>query len=594
MRNPFVRFERQGLGPAVGVDSRCGEEKSRAAQSAGKSKEVIDMKNGYKWMGVYWLLVLILCVFATRPAMGESSGTTGASFLKIPVGPRAAAMGSAYTAVAEQPYALHYNPAALASERWELSAMHQDQFGSVRFDYFGLSAPAIKKRSSWGLSFIRLAIDDYARTETDDGIKFTNSDIAITGTYAHRIFKQLTLGVSGKIIKQTLSVYTANGWALDFGAHLKVNPRLSIGASVLHIGPKITFIAIGDPLPTTIRVGGAFKLLPRGNLLATLDYWQPKYDVDNVGIGVEYRPNRFVALRGGYQLGTDFTGFDASTYGVTFDFENFGMEYAFVPREKLGDVHRAGMNVSFGKKPQVIASAKPKKPVRRARDVARRSAESRAAKRPGTREPGERTARPASRPSSQPAAEGQSVRRPAPSRPAESTRPTPTRQPDAATSDMMSLRRSSVPAQSPVESRPRSTAAPVSSTPVPPNIPIMSEETLPPELEEKPVARPSMAPESPGQAPRVVESMQLPAEESRESKDKIVQEKIKLASSLMKEQRFMEASVIVRSALTVDPRNVPLWYLLSENLYRLGEYDNAMQAVNTALGIIRGTSAGGQ
>lgn len=534
------------------------------------TKEVIQMDNSNKWMGAYWLLVLILCIGASLPAMGASSGTTGASFLKVAVGSRPAAMGTAYTAVAEEPYALHYNPAAIGfTDRWDLSAMHQDQFGQVAFDYVGLAAPAIKNKSAWGISFVRMAVSDYARTELEDGAKFTNSDLALTGTYAHRIFKPLVVGISGKIIKQTLAQYTANGWAVDLGAHLKVNSRLSLGASILHIGPKITFIAIGDPLPTTFRVGGAFRLLPRGNLLATMDYWMPKDDSKGLGLGMEYRPNRFVALRGGYQLGTDFTGFNASTYGVTFDFENFGIEYAFVPREKLGDVHRAGINVSFGgKKPQVVA-ARPTRPARKR----------------------ERVSRPV-----EPKVEAPvpSISSAAPTEAAAGYYEPPARQsvpedPSAQTgsvSDMMSLRRTAPAVQLPVAEekpaairiqpeepydRPVGLEPEKSSPATPEGVPAEVAEAI---KEERAAAEPAeMAP-----TPAV----------SRESREAIIQEKISIASSLMKDKRYQESVAVIRSGLTVDQRNVPLLYLLSECLYKTGEYDQAMEAVNRAMEIIHG------
>lgn len=566
-------------------------------------KEVIRMENRSRWKGivgengplwVYFLLVLTICISASIPAMGASSGTTGAAFLKVSVGPRPAAMGSAYTAVAEEPYALHYNPASISStDRWDLSAMHQDQFGQVRFDYFGLAAPAIKNRSAWGVSFIRMAIDDYARTENDDGIKFTNADIAISATYAHRILKPLSIGISGKMIKQTLSIYTANGWAVDVGTHLKVNSRLSLGAALLHIGPKITFISIGDPLPTVFRVGGAFKLLPRGNLLATMDYWVPKDDAKGVGFGMEYRPSRFVAFRGGYQLGSSFTGFNASTYGVTFDFENFGIEYAFVPREKLGDVHRAGLNVSFGgKKPQVVAS-RQESPYRRGRSPRRtRGAAEEDRSRAAETAPEARGTRHRAEGSSEASPVFVPVQKAAP-KAASAVVEEPPRA--GSMSDMMSLRTTASASPSAVES-PASVPAerPYYELPLIEKEVGVKRET-PEAITVRPVRQEQMTEDVVAEKEStLVQAEGVPAVSPApaQSKEAIVQEKTAIATGLMKEQRYLEASVILRSALSEDPRNVPLWYLLSESLYKNGEYDRAMEAVNNALTIIHGGRSG--
>lgn len=603
------------------------------------------MKMRNKWMGVlreygwvwtYDLLVLMLVAMAAVPAMGESTGTTGAAFLKVPVGPRAAAMGAAFTAVPEGPYSLYYNPASISQrEKWELSAMHQNQFAQIRFDYFGLTAPILKNRSAFGVSFIRMAVDDYARTELDDGAKFTNSDISLMGSYAHQIVKPLSVGVNAKLIKQTLAQYTANGWALDFGALLKINPRLSLGAAIQHIGPDITFIAIGDPLPTTFRVGGAFRLLPRGNLLATMDYWLPKDDADVFGFGVEYRPNRFVAFRGGYQVGTDFTGFDASSLGLSFNFENFGLEYAFVPREKLGDVHRAGINVTFGKsKPQVVA-AQPQKPQRRrttatyrpdASDVrsqaARPTRPTATSRRDGAAESAQVYApsRPPRRRGDAAAPSYGAGRRPA-TEGSDGYETSDARTESGGVSDIISLRNrpaeqtpAPVTVQAPVRAAPRKTvaASPATVRSVPPPATAPARRVAPPapstSEDATPVYTPrarqteeaALAPEAPPSTqrsalssprsalkpppPAVTESPVV----SQESKDRIAQEKLTLASNLMRDKRYEEAAAIARSGILEDPQNVPLWYLLSECLYSLERYDEAMEAVNKALGIIHG------
>ncbi|MBI4179941.1 PorV/PorQ family protein [bacterium] len=544
------------------------------------------MEQSNKWVGAYWIWVAMVFALAASPAMGASTGTTGASFLKVAVGPRAAAMGTAYTAVAEEPYASYYNPAAIAgTDRWELSAMHQDQFAQVSFDYVGLAAPAIRGKSAWGVSIVRMAVDDYFRSELDDGSKFTNQDLALTGTYAHRIVKPLAIGASFKLIRQTLANINASGWAVDLGAHLKVNPRLSLGASLSNMGPDITFISIGDPLPTTFRVGGAFRLLPRGNLLATMDYWIPKDDADAAGIGLEYRPSKYFALRGGYQIGSDFTGFDASTYGVTFSFEHFGIEYAFIPREKLGDVHRAGLNVRFGgSKPEVVASRPERQVRRRARQMETPREEPRQIERRAPAGPPASTDRSGSAESYYQIPVQREAPKPVEEVPAEVTAAIAEASQQSAFSDHMALRRG-VPAPLPVDAQ--TVKPPVVSPPtaVEEARPLRREEPLstapPPTAPPPPEASPSMAPLGAGAAPSVA---------PRAVSDKsaaITQEKISIAAGLLKQARYEEAIVIIRSGLSEDPVNVPLWYLLSETYYKAGEYDRSMEAVSRALEILQ-------
>ena len=68
-------------------------------------------------------LALAGLVFASG-AVEASPGSTTATFLLVPVGGRPVALGGAYTALAEDAYALHYNPAGLARAPREVAFAH--------------------------------------------------------------------------------------------------------------------------------------------------------------------------------------------------------------------------------------------------------------------------------------------------------------------------------------------------------------------------------------------------------------------------------------------------------------------------------------
>ena len=61
-------------------------------------------------LGMFWCLTA--AAYAS-PFSQDENGTTALAFLKVPMGPRGAGMGSAYTAVAEGPESLWWNPAGL-------------------------------------------------------------------------------------------------------------------------------------------------------------------------------------------------------------------------------------------------------------------------------------------------------------------------------------------------------------------------------------------------------------------------------------------------------------------------------------------------
>src|SRR5688572_21501094 len=62
------------------------------------------------------------------------SGTSGGSFLNIPVGARAVAMGEAYTALADDVSSLYWNPAGLAFMRQsQASFMYNPSFNDLTY-----------------------------------------------------------------------------------------------------------------------------------------------------------------------------------------------------------------------------------------------------------------------------------------------------------------------------------------------------------------------------------------------------------------------------------------------------------------------------
>src|ERR1700690_2853840 len=79
-----------------------------------------------------------------------SPGTESASFLDIPVGAGPAALGSAYSALATDAYALVYNPAGLAFlQDHQVAAQHLDYLESVHYEFL---SGAYRTREGRGLA----------------------------------------------------------------------------------------------------------------------------------------------------------------------------------------------------------------------------------------------------------------------------------------------------------------------------------------------------------------------------------------------------------------------------------------------------------
>jgi len=103
----------------------------------------------------YLSVGVFIAAFALWPSKVQAvaSGTEGAAFMDIPVGAGPAALGSAYTALAQDAYAPIYNPAGLGFlVHPEVAAQHLSYLESVHYEFgsfvFPLSAQHSELRSS--------------------------------------------------------------------------------------------------------------------------------------------------------------------------------------------------------------------------------------------------------------------------------------------------------------------------------------------------------------------------------------------------------------------------------------------------------------
>jgi hypothetical protein len=124
------------------------------------------------WISRTGSLALALLLGAAAPALGQGTlggqraGTSSATFLRIGVGARAVGMGESFVAVANDPSAIYWNPAGLASlQRRELAVSHVEWPADVSFSHLTLVLPSRRFGGSIGLQLGVLATDIEETTE---------------------------------------------------------------------------------------------------------------------------------------------------------------------------------------------------------------------------------------------------------------------------------------------------------------------------------------------------------------------------------------------------------------------------------------------
>lgn len=303
------------------------------------------------------LLWILLIVVLPASASAGDVGDSGALFLRTGMGARAAGMGEAFSAVAEDASAIYWNPGAMAAVLGtNLLFMHNEYFQSVR-----LEQAALTHETDWGtfgLSFTGLYMDEMDRYEDVPSSvplgTFSAYDVSFSLAYARYLLPNLAAGISAKWIYENIDETTAKGYAFDAGLYYVSGiPGVKIAAVVANLGPPLKFendhfSGAEFDLPAMARVGVSYeKKIPsiRGGMLVAFDMMFPNDGSSKQLIGGEYNYLGKLFLRAGYKAGYDSQG---PTFGLGVAWRKFAFDYAVILVENdLGDSHRVGFVFSL-------------------------------------------------------------------------------------------------------------------------------------------------------------------------------------------------------------------------------------------------------
>jgi long-subunit fatty acid transport protein len=303
-------------------------------------------------------LVLALLAMASFAQAGDGAGSSGAEFLTIGVGARPAGMADAYSGLADDVHALHYNPAGAALlRRRELALDHDSYAPGVNHEWVGYAHP-----TAWGtfggsanLLFVA-PFESYDAFDSPSG-KTSASDMAYQFSYATTVTEKWAVGLSAKYIRSRLHDVTASTLAGDVGAMWTPLPRLRVGASALNFGPGLRYLAATSDLPTTLRGGASWTPLDphefRNTITLAVDVEKRREETARLGGGLELCYDNSLALRaGGRSLPGSGTGLTLGLGVYLFRDDSKGFEvdfdYAFAAAGDFSTSHRAGLVFKFG------------------------------------------------------------------------------------------------------------------------------------------------------------------------------------------------------------------------------------------------------
>ena len=322
------------------------------------------------------LLVAVLA--AAPPARAQFSlgqqraGTSSGTFLRIGVGARAIGLGESFVAVANDPSAIYWNPAGLASiQRREAAFSHIEWPADIRFEHVAMVLPVRRLGGSLAFQFgvLSTTIDETTELQPfGTGRSFFYSDLVVGGAYARRWTDKLLVGAGVKYVREDLGSEvggpTTNAALVDIGSIYYLGyGSVRIATSLSNFGPELrpggefrspvtgevrTYDGF-DP-PSVFRYGLAFEPIEnaRQRLTTSLEINQPADNRQAIKAGLEWTWQRRFALRTGYNFSADELHFSAGAGALaTLGQSQLTADYAYTDGGMLGTINRLSLGVRF-------------------------------------------------------------------------------------------------------------------------------------------------------------------------------------------------------------------------------------------------------
>ena len=331
------------------------------------------------------LAICVMHVSSLAQSGFSKTGMTAATFLSIEIGPRAAAMGGAYVAIADDPTAMFWNPAGLDKiKNNTIVFSHTNWLAETSLNYLGAAIP-LGQYGTFGVSVTSLGVPEMrVRTVAQPegtGEFFDANDLAIGLSYSKSIIERFQVGVNIKYIHQQIFNMSASTAALDFGVLFTTGLKnMILGFSMSNFGGNMQLS--GDDarvevdlapdefgnndrilanletqefqLPLIMRLGLSMDVFESENNLLKIaaDAVVPNDNNQYLNIGGEYVFMNILALRGGYK--TLFL--ENSEEGLTLGFgvniklsetTILNIDYAYADFGIFDNIQQFGLGFSF-------------------------------------------------------------------------------------------------------------------------------------------------------------------------------------------------------------------------------------------------------
>ncbi|MCK4755221.1 MAG: PorV/PorQ family protein, partial [Calditrichia bacterium] len=310
------------------------------------------------------ITVLLMIFFSFLSVHGQDGqGGTEDNMSILGFGARALGLGKAFTALADDPTAVYWNPAGLEDiYQQQATFFHVSLWEGTSFDFLGYALPTLDF-GSFGFGIGRIGVGDIPQTNSGEEVlgTFSSAEYQVYLGYARKFPYNITGGATIRMVRRSWSglldesdlndtgfgmdlgvlykpVWIGSPWFQDWTFGLKINN---------FIEPQLKEGVQSDDLPLTIKLGFLKKIRFVGGEFFTvlMDFDYSEKRAMKVHIGSEYRVKDYGELRVGYTDGGLSFGAGVAYKMFQFDYSYGFSEYSDV----LPGVHRISLSYNFGK-----------------------------------------------------------------------------------------------------------------------------------------------------------------------------------------------------------------------------------------------------
>lgn len=300
----------------------------------------MKQKNAFPLTVLLPVLVLFLTGASSAEAVYRDAGAASWPFLKMDIGARAAALGGTGL-VNSGALAIFANPALLTCQRASVTASHNSWYGRTDQQVISALFPwGERMGASLAFRVLNTGGLEYRETPSSEPTgTFDVTDISLNAALGLRLGDSFAIGAGVKFIREKVWIEESSGLCFDIGVLSAPARGLVLSAAVQNIGPGAVMVSREFRLPRTIRAAAGYTVpSPLGSLTVSAEVQKPLDNRPRGGVGLEYLPLSWVALRGGYRFNDPSS---TITTGMGFSQRGWMLDYAFVPgSHTLGDTHR--------------------------------------------------------------------------------------------------------------------------------------------------------------------------------------------------------------------------------------------------------------